>query len=356
MISPPLSGSTGLASSATATRTAWLRRYPGAITEDTLEASLVLLVETLSAPPGSGLPCALRSPRSLLLIRRELVDLLRHHFVQGLVAEDGTEVGPARALVDRMARFEEIRTALEPSPDEQIDASLAGPRAHEILAEVGHDLRSPLTSVLFLAEALRDAPSIRENDQQVRQLGMIYSGALTMLNVVNNFMEFARSGNGRITAEPTMFSVEDLLEATRRTLQPMADGKGLRLSIRMELHGSDRRRGHLAVLSRVLLNLASNALKFTQSGDVHFHAREWQPGVIEMAVEDTGPGISPEQQEAIFNVFEPAQDRHGVRFSSSGLGLIIVQRLLHGLQSELVCDSRTGAGTRMSFQVHLPTF
>jgi signal transduction histidine kinase len=355
MVSLPFSAAAGLDASAGAARSVWLRRYPGVITEDTLEVSLALLVAALSAPPGSGLSDDLRSPRSLLLIRRELVDLLRLHFVAGL-AEEAAEVGSAEALVDRMARFEEIRTALEPSPDEQIDASLAGPRAHEILAEVGHDLRSPLTSVLFLAEALRDAPGIRENDQQVRQLGMIYSGAITMLNVVNNFMEFARSGAGPITAEPTMFSVEDLLEATRRTLQPVADGKGLRLSVRMELQGSDRRRGHLAVLSRVLLNLASNALKFTESGDVRFHAREWEPGVVEMAVEDTGPGISPEQQEAILNVFEPAQDRHGVRFSSSGLGLVIVQRLLRGLHSELVCDSRVGAGTRMAFRVHLPTF
>jgi len=354
MISLPTSESMSLTSITTAARAEWLRRYPGAITEETLDASLALLVEALSGPPESALPGDLRSPPSLLLIRRELVDLLRHHFVKGLAQAE--EHPPADALVERLARFEEVRRSLDPTPDEQVDAALAGPRAHEILAEVGHDLKSPLTSVLFLAEALRDAPGIRENELQVRQLGMMYSGALTMLNVVNNFMEFARTGGGAPAPEPTVFSVEDLLEATRRTLQPMAEGKGLSLSIRMELQGSDRRRGHLAVLSRILLNLASNSLKFTWTGEVRLQAREWEPGVVEIAVEDTGPGISPDQQEAIFSVLEPAQDRHGVRFSSSGLGLIIVQRLLDRIESRLVCDSRVGAGTRMSFRVQLPTF
>lgn len=353
-----------LGDSAATARSDWLRRYPDTVTTQTLDASLAMLLEAAAGAPGSTLPEGLRTPASLLLVRRELLDSLRRAYVteafsagvEGL--ETGSEAGDpgtAAAIVRQMARFEDVRDALDPRPDEQVAASLSGPQAHGILAEVGHDLRSPLTSVLFLSETLRDAPGIREDANQVRQLGMIYSGALTMLNVVNNFMELAESREGKVEAEPTVFSVRDLLESTRRTVQPMADAKGLGLHTRLDLSDSDRRRGYPPLLTRILLNLTTNAVKFTAEGEVRIEARERESGLVEITVEDTGPGIAPARVAAIFNVFEPAQDRHGVRFVGSGLGLVIVRRLLGLLESELICDSDVGEGTRMSFQVRLPT-
>jgi len=350
-----------LGESAATARERWLRRYPGTITESTLDASLATLLEALEPSPGSPLPDGLRTPPTLLHVRRELLDGLRRAFIGGLRPE-GLDRSPdpdaggavAGAVVGQLERFEEVRDALDPNPDEQVAASLSGPQAHDILAEVGHDLRSPLTSVLFLSEALRDSPGIRDDPTQVRQLGMIYSGALTMLNVVNNFMELAESREGEVGVEATVFSVQDLLESTRRTVQPMADAKGLALRTRLDLAHADRRRGYPTVLTRILLNLSTNAVKFTREGEVRIEAREWEPGVVEILVEDTGPGIDSAREAAIFSVFEPAQDRHGVRFVGSGLGLVIVRRLLAILDSELVCDSTVGQGTRMSFRVKLP--
>ncbi|TVP45996.1 MAG: sensor histidine kinase [Gemmatimonadales bacterium] len=356
MTEPRGSPAASLEDSAAAARQYWNRRYPGTITGPALDASLRTLVEAAAGPPGSPLPEGLRSPSTLLHVRRELLDCLRRSFVDELQrpGRDPGAPGAGDAIVRQMARFEEVRDALDPRPDEQVGASLSGPHAHEILAEVGHDLRSPLTSVLFLSETLRDSPGIRDDAQQVRQLSMIYSGALTMLNVVNNFMELSESRDGQVEADPTVFSVQDLLESTRRTVQPMADAKGLALRTRMELAHSDRRRGHPTVLTRILLNLTTNAVKFTRDGEVRIEAREWDPGIVEILVEDTGPGIDSAREEAIFDVFEPAQDRHGVRFIGSGLGLVIVRRLLATLESELVCDSTVGEGTRMSFRVRLP--
>ncbi|CAN5820645.1 hypothetical protein BH23GEM11_BH23GEM11_12960 [soil metagenome] len=335
----------------------WLRRYPGTISDQALDASLAVLIEAAAGPPGSPLPAGLRTPPTLLHVRRELLDCVRRAFVGELQRADPDAHGrelEGSALVRQMARLEEVRDALDPNADEQVAASLSGPHAHEILAEVGHDLRSPLTSVLFLSEALRDSPGIRDDAQQIRQLSMIYSGALTMLNVVNNFMELSERRDGELAGNPSIFSVQELLESTRRTIQPMADAKGLALQTRLDLAHSDRRQGHPTVLTRILLNLTTNAVKFTREGEVRIEAREWEPGVVEILVEDTGPGIDPDREAAVFNVFEPAQDRHGIRFVGSGLGLVIVRRLLAILGSELVCDSTVGEGTKMSFRVRLP--
>ena len=106
-------------------------------------------------------------------------------------------------------------------------------------------------------------------------------------------------------------------------------------------------------LSRILLNLTTNSLKFTESGRVELAITEPAPGLLEFSVTDTGPGIDAKKEASIFQIFEPAQDHHGVHFSGTGLGLVIVRRLLRGLDSELVCDSTPGAGTRMSFRIRM---
>ena len=352
--SPPQAGASGggsslrraLHSAGAAARDVWKRTYGSTLTESALEDSVQVLLEALTEPPGAPMPPEVREPPSLLHVRMALLDLIRKGYV-----EEGSEADDA--FRDRIRRFEEVRAHLEPEWDEQVEASFSGPRANELLAEVGHDLRSPLTSVMFLSEVLREAPEARDDPHKARQLGLIYSGALTMLNIVNNFMEVVRRGGEELEGEPTVFSLEELLEETRRTVQPMADERGLHFETTVEIECSDRRVGYPVPLSRILLNLTTNALKFTREGEVRVVMSEPAPGVVEFAVRDTGPGISEERQKAIFRVFEPSQDRHGVRFSGTGLGLVIVRRLLRAMGSELICRSTVDEGTTMSFRVEL---
>lgn len=347
--------SDALDASRRAARDAWARRYPNAVSDRVVDGSLRLLGDAVEADPGAPIDPVLREPASLLGVRRALLDLWRQAYAQRIeVPRDPDGEDDPRRHLDRFLRFEEVRGELDPAWDEQVESALAGPKAHEMLAEIGHDLRSPLTSILFLSEVLKGADGIQDDSGQVRQLGLIYSGALTMLNIVNNFMELVRSGEEPSDPEPTVFSLADLMESTRRTVQPMADERGLALEVSNRPLGSERRTGHPVALSRILLNLVTNALKFTDEGDVMVRADEIVPGTVEFSVRDTGPGISEDHLDALFNVFEPAQDKSGVRFSGSGLGLVIVRRLLQSLGSKLECDSEPGVGSRFWFRIELP--
>ena len=323
-----------------------MRTHGDILSENSLEGSLEVLLDALDGAPGDAMPPELREPPSLLHVRIALLDVVRQAYV-------AADADPDDSFRERIRRFEEVRAALEPEWDEQVEAAFSGPRANELLAEVGHDLRSPLTSVMFLSEVLREAPDAKEDPHKSRQLGLIYSGALTMLNIVNNFMEVVRRGGEELEGEPKVFSIEELLESTRRTVQPMADERELGFETVIDLESTDRRSGYPVPLSRILLNLATNALKFTREGEVRIVVTEPASGVIEFAVTDTGPGIPEDRQEVIFRVFEPSQDRHGVHFSGTGLGLVIVRRLLRAMGSELECDSTVGEGTTMSFRVRL---
>lgn len=236
---------------------------------------------------------------------------------------------------------------------EDFAAQLSGPDGLELLVEVAHDLRSPLTSILFLSETLRRGQSGDINEVQRRQLGIIYSAALSLISVASDVIELAGGGDRIEDKELSPFSVTETMESVRDIAQPLAEEKGLLLRILPP--ASDQRLGYAVALSRVLLNLTTNALKFTEQGFVEIVAREAGANRIEFSVRDTGNGIKPDVQARIFQPFRRASraDRR-YQFSGSGLGLAISRRLLEAMGSELELETRPEWGTRFYFELFLP--
>lgn len=353
---PGLSRSSEGATEAAAERAArrWAARCGDAVSQEVVYRSISLITEALGAAHGAPLPPALLEDPSLMGVQRPLVDLIREDL---LLAPSSLSNGD---LVGLLRRLEEVRSALDPGWSGQVQAGLMGPEASEMLAEVGHDLRSPLTSVLFLAEVLRSAPGIRDDEHPMRQLGLIYSAAFTMLQIVNNFVELAHGGCEVGPGSATSFSLQELAEEVRRAIQPMADDKGLALVVDTSDLRHDRRLGNPVPLSRILLNLLTNGVKFTHEGSVTLRIRDEPPphpdaaGAVHVEVADTGPGLPAEAPDALFQVFEPAQDRSGLRLSGSGLGLVIVRRLLEAMGSSLSWESSPGVGTTFRFALPLP--
>jgi signal transduction histidine kinase len=336
----------------TRTRERWCREFPDAVEEGELRSSLSRLADALSRP-GSERDGELRTEDpALVVVRRRLLERLRGEFVRELSRAPRTPA-TAQAGLDLLVRFEEVAEALEPDWENRMSVALAGPEARDLLAEVGHDLRSPLTSVLFLSDALRTGQSGEVNEHQGKQLALIYSASLTMLAMVNDFIELGARGQSYGDARPVDFSVEDVVESVRRTVQPMAEERELELRVKWD-DGHGFRRGHPIALSRVLLNLLTNAVKFCEEGEVRLRVGPEGPGFLRFSVEDTGPGLPGGDAEGAYRPFLPTADRGGYRFSSSGLGLTIVRKLLRGMGSELEVESRPGEGSRFSFVLDLP--
>ena len=152
-------------------------------------------------------------------------------------------------------------------------------------------------------------------------------------------------------------AVSEMTETTWLSLngnEPMAESK--RVALRFGVQCFGHRVGHPGPLARVLLNLTTNAIKFTREGEsVDVLADPVARDSVEISVNDTGRGISPEQKARLFQPFQKSQGRKGFFFASSGLGLSIVRRLLGGMDSELAIESEAGKGTRFSFTLRLPT-
>ncbi len=290
-------------------------------------------------------------PEDGQVLRRRLLELLRSELV-----DVWSEAAELRPEADEMARtlqaFQAVHDALSPTWDERFAVDLAGPSGLELAVEVAHDFRSPLSSILFLADTLREGGSGSVNDLQERQLGLIYAAALSMVSMASDVVDLGQTGRRIADREPSQFSIAEVMESVRGIVEPMADAKGLSLAVRTPQ--GDVRQGDPEALRRVLLNLATNAVKFTSEGFVELSARSQGPQRVQFSVRDTGPGIREGMQEELYRPFRPFQGRSGFHFSGTGLGLTIARKLVRAMDGELDFETQKNLGTRFYFTIPLP--
>ncbi|HSE28918.1 MAG TPA: HAMP domain-containing sensor histidine kinase, partial [Gemmatimonadales bacterium] len=281
---------------------------------------------------------------------RRLLSLLRGNVLQRLATLSPLPEGCE--LLRLLTAFELVQHRLEPDWAQHFADRLSGPDGLELVVEVAHDMRSPLTSVLFLAETLQRGQSGAISPVQERQLGLIYSAAFGLSAMASDVIELARGGDRLVDLEPIPFSVRDILNSVGDIVRPIAEEKGIAVS----LAGPERdfRQGHPVAISRVLLNLTTNALKFTDDGRVEVTAEARRGAQVEFSVRDTGRGIPA---EAMLTLYEPFRRRHKpgeYTFSGSGLGLSICRKLVEAMGSSLQVETEAGKGTRFFFVLDLP--
>lgn len=258
----------------------------------------------------------------------------------------------AQQVVRLYAALERVNQALELDWSQQFAGRLSGHDGLELVVEVAHDLRSPLTSILFLAETLQRGRSGPLTQVQERQLGLIYSAAFGLSTVASDVIELARGGDRLVDLEPIPFSINDIFESVRDIVLPIAEEKGL--AVNLLPPDADFRVGHPVALSRVLLNLTTNALKFTNEGYVEVKGTNLGGDRIEFAVRDTGRGIPPQAMASLYEPFRRRQRQAEYAFSGSGLGLSICRKLVEAMRSTMQVETESGQGTRFYFTLDLP--
>jgi signal transduction histidine kinase len=276
--------------------------------------------------------------------------MLRTELIRGWMGNG--QAPAADGMLQTLDAIERVQAAIEPDAARQLTDRLAGPGGIDLVVEIAHDLRSPLTSILFLSETLQTGQSGDVNDVQHHQLGLIYSAALGLSALVSNAIELARGGDRLVDNEPCPFSIRQTLEAVQDMVKPMAEEKGL--TVHMRPSAADLRIGHPVALSRVLLNLTCNALKFTEHGFVEVAAVGKDGVGVEFSVRDTGPGIDPQALNRLYQPFRHVRGRSGLTFSGTGLGLAITRKLIAAMGSELKIETSPSWGTRFYFEVALP--
>jgi signal transduction histidine kinase len=253
------------------------------------------------------------------------------------------------AVLAAMDRMEEV--ARRDSAD-QLAEQLGGAGALALLIEVAHDMRSPIGSMLFLLDRVRESAAGALAPAELAQLGLVHGAAAGLGAIIGDLMELARGGDRLAAGAPAPFSLRAVAEAVETLARPLAEEKALQLvDLGMP---SEARLGHAPAVQRVLLNLVTNALKYTPEGRVAFGAEALDGTRVRFIVRDTGPGIPPSVMNDLFRVFRPRARTGDHAFSSAGLGLAICARLLGAMGSQLEVDTSPERGTCFHFVLDLP--
>ncbi|HEX6548124.1 MAG TPA: HAMP domain-containing sensor histidine kinase [Candidatus Dormibacteraeota bacterium] len=217
----------------------------------------------------------------------------------------------------------------------------------ELLAVMSHELRTPLNSILGFAEILeRDQEQL--SPKQQRYVGHILTGGNNLLAIVNDALDLTEAEAGRIQIRPTDFLIDDPIRDAVTRLLPSAAERGVTVACHgepMRVHADPLR------TEQVILNLVSNAIKFTKAGGSVLISQDRVAQSVRVTVSDTGVGIPTDQLERIFEPFSQVDMGRSRTAQGTGLGLALTRRLVESMNGTLSVSSRVGEGSSFAFSL-----
>ena len=245
-----------------------------------------------------------------------------------------------------ITRQKEVEAALVAAKN----AALAASRAkHEFLAKVSHDIRTPLNAIMGAADLLSRTPL---NPEQSEYVAMFQRNCRRLVSLINGFLDLSKIQAGMVKVESVPFRVRETADDAVATFRDTAFRKGVRLYASVAAGVPEWELGDPARLQQVLVNLLSNALKFTDAGHVALSVGA-EDGRLHFDVSDTGPGIAPEDRERIFAPFIQLPNQNPGAGAGSGLGLAICKELVDLMGGTIAVTSELGHGSSFHFSLPL---
>lgn len=255
---------------------------------------------------------------------------------------ENTVIWVARDVTANKKAEEELRYAKEM-------ADQANKAKSEFLSNMSHELRTPLNAILGFAQLLQRDD--RLNPDQVENISIINKSGEHLLSLINDILDMSKIDAGRITYQPNSFDIIDLLETLEDVFRLKVQNKGLALifdgveTLPRSIYSDEKK------IRQILMNLLSNALKFTTSGGITLHTR-YENHRLYFEITDTGCGIHPDEMDTLFQPF--IQTRKGQQMQEgTGLGLVISRRFIELMGGEITLNSEYEQGTTVQFFIPL---
>jgi PAS domain S-box-containing protein len=240
--------------------------------------------------------------------------------------------------------------------DMAIQARAANAAKSEFLAMMSHEIRTPLNGILGFSQLLLEDPRIRHEQKDF--VNTIYSSGTALLSIINDILDFSKIEAGKMELEAIDFDLLSVVESIGDVLGPKASEKGVELACFVDVQVPTRLRGDPGRLRQMLLNLAGNAVKFTEQGEVIVKAsvvgETAHTANIKFEVKDTGIGIPEDRQSVIFDRFAQVDGSTTRKYGGTGLGLAIVKRFVDMMGGRIGVESEVGNGSSFHFTIEFP--
>jgi signal transduction histidine kinase len=248
----------------------------------------------------------------------------------------------AGIAIENVRLFDEIQ-------DKSRQLAEASQHKSQFLANMSHELRTPLNAILGYTELMADGAYGEPSEKMLGVLKRLESNGKHLLGLINDVLDLSKIEAGQLVLELSDYSVQDIAQTVRSTLEPLAADK--KLAFKVEVAPQLRPgRGDGRRLTQVLINLVGNAIKFTDAGEVVIKA-EANNGSFKVSVRDTGPGISDADQAKLFQEFQQADNTITRKKGGTGLGLAISKRIIEMHGGKIWIDSTVGQGSTFTFTV-----
>ncbi|MEZ0395991.1 MAG: response regulator [Anaerolineales bacterium] len=232
------------------------------------------------------------------------------------------------------------------------EASLA---KSEFLANMSHEIRTPMNGVIGMLELVLDTPL---TPLQADYVQTALQSAEALLSLLNDILDFSKIEAGRLELETINFNLRNLVEDVAYTLAKRAQDKGLEMACLVQPDLTSEFLGDPARLRQILVNLIGNAIKFTHQGEIVVRAEKVvetnSQTTVRFSVQDTGIGIPPDRQEAIFDRFTQADGSTARKYGGTGLGLAICKQLVEAMGGKIGVESSLGVGSTFWFEIAFP--
>lgn len=251
-------------------------------------------------------------------------------------------------VLSRLQREQDLNESLEREQKYSLELNRINREISGFVAKMSHEVRTAVNAVTWVNQMLMETDL---DETQARYAGIIASSSTMLLNLVRDVLDFSRIESGKVEIQKSRFSLRKTMEECINTFTSMAEEKALKLSLQWSPSVPAVVTGDSAHVSQIAGNLVSNAVKYTQEGEVAAGARIVEFGKqgvqVEIWVRDTGPGIALKDQEHIFDPYYQVEAVQTEEYSGTGLGLAICRRLAQQMGGTLTMESAPGKGTLM---------